>query len=56
MFIIYFLDCDKLNHEEKIQNLINIGNIHLSEDEWKTVCNITSILKQTVLGYTKIIV
>ena len=33
MFNIYFIDCDKDNYKEKIRNLINIGNIDLTERE-----------------------
>ena len=33
MFNIYFLDCDKNNYREKINNLLNIGSIELSEQE-----------------------
>ena len=33
MFNIYFLDCDKNNYREKINNLLNIGSIEISEQE-----------------------
>ena len=33
MFNIYFIDCDKNNYQEKINNLLNIGSIELSEQE-----------------------
>ena len=33
MFNIYFIDCDQNNYQEKINNLLNIGSIELSEQE-----------------------
>ena len=33
MFNIYFLDCDNSNFKEKINNLLNIGSIELSDTE-----------------------
>ena len=39
MFNIYFIDCDKNNYQEKINNLLNIGSIELSEQEKNLVYN-----------------
>ena len=39
MFNIYFLDCDKNNYREKINNILNIGSIELSEQEKNLVYN-----------------
>ena len=39
MFNIYFIDCDKNNYREKINNLLNIGSIELSEQEKNLVYN-----------------
>ena len=33
MFNIYFLDCNDLNYQNKIDNLLNIGSIELTEQE-----------------------
>ena len=33
MFNIYFIDCDKNNYQEKINNLLNIGSIELTDEE-----------------------
>ena len=33
MFNIYFMDCDDSNYKEKIDNLLNIGSIELSNKE-----------------------
>ena len=30
---VYFLDCDKNNYKEKINNLLNIGSIELTDEE-----------------------
>ena len=37
MFNIYFLDCDKHNYRDKIRDLINIGNIILTEFEMSEI-------------------
>ena len=33
MFNIYFIDCDQNNYQEKINNLLNIGSIELTDNE-----------------------
>ena len=33
MFNIYFIDCNDLNYQNKIDNLLNIGSIELTEQE-----------------------
>ena len=33
MFNIYFMDCDDSNYKQKIDNLLNIGSIELTENE-----------------------
>ena len=33
MFNVYFIDCDKNNYKEKIDNLLNIGSIELTDTE-----------------------
>ena len=33
MFIVYFMDCDDSNYQNKIDNLLNIGSIELTEQE-----------------------
>ena len=33
MFNVYFIDCDKHNYKEKIDNLLNIGSIELTNEE-----------------------
>ena len=33
MFNIYFLDCNDSNYKSKIDNLLNIGSIELTEQE-----------------------
>ena len=37
MFNIYFLDCNNDNYKEKISNLINIGNLDLTEYEMELI-------------------
>ena len=37
MFNIYFLDCNNLNFKEKINNLLNIGSIELTDNEKQLV-------------------
>ena len=37
MFNVYFMDCNDLNFQNKIDNLLNIGSIELSEQEKKLV-------------------
>ena len=39
MFNIYFMDCNDLNFQNKIDNLLNIGSIELSEQEKNLVYN-----------------
>ena len=39
MFNIYFMDCNISNYKEKIDNLLNIGSIELSEQEKNLVYN-----------------
>ena len=33
MFNIYFLDCNDSNYKSKIDNLLNIGSIEITEQE-----------------------
>ena len=37
MFNIYFMDCDNLNFQNKIDNLLNIGSIELTDKEKQLV-------------------
>ena len=37
MFNIYFMDCDNLNFQNKIDNLLNIGSIELTDNEKQLV-------------------
>ena len=37
MFNIYFMDCDDSNYKEKINNLLNIGSIELTDNEKQLV-------------------
>ena len=37
MFNIYFMDCDDSNYKEKINNLLNIGSIELTDKEKQLV-------------------
>ena len=37
MFNIYFLDCNNLNFQNKIDNLLNIGSIELTDNEKQLV-------------------
>ena len=39
MFNIYFIDCDKNNYQEKINNLLNISSIELLEQEKNLIYN-----------------
>ena len=37
MFNIYFLDCNSSNYKDKINNLLNIGSIEISDTEKQLV-------------------
>ena len=37
MFNVYFMDCNENNYKEKINNLLNIGSIEISDTEKQLV-------------------
>ena len=37
MFTVFFMDCDDLNFQNKIDNLLNIGSIELTYTEKKLI-------------------
>ena len=52
MFNVYFIDCDKNNYQEKINNLLNIGSIELTDEEKNLVYE---PIYEFVLWYKKLI-
>ena len=49
--IVLFVYCDQLNYKEKILNLINIGNIELSEDEMNEIYD---LIYDFIIWYKKL--
>ena len=37
MFNIYFIDCNDSNYKSKIDNLLNIGSIELTNEDFYTI-------------------
>ena len=52
MFTVYFMDCNDSNYKDKINNLLNIGSIEITDEEKNLVFQ---PIYEFVLWYKKLV-